>query len=207
MRGLCLLLPVLAFGALFVPAAQANGDPASDVLLAQDVFLPYDGGIPSKLARDLTDTIAEANKGGYRIKVALIAAPVDLGLIQELWLKPKKYAPFLGAELRFIYKDTLVVVMPNGFGVYCNERDVDREERLLAGIRIGPGAAGLAEAARVAVRRLAAASGHPVGGSGGGSDVLDRVLIAVGSAVVLVVLVFLGRELRRRHQPSSEAGP
>jgi hypothetical protein len=206
MRGLRLLAAVFGFGALLVPAARADGDPASDVLLSQDVFLPYGAGIPSRLARDLTDTIAEAKKGGYRIKVALIAAPVDLGLIQELWLKPKKYAPFLGRELRFIYKDTLVVVMPNGFGVYYNERDVGREERLLAGVRIGPGAAGLAEAARVAVRRLAAASGHPVGGSSGdGSGVLDRVLIAVGSAIVLVVLVLLGRQLRRR-QPT-EAGP
>ncbi len=31
--------------------------------------------------------------------------------------KPQTYARFLGSELRFIYKDNLLVVMPQGFGI------------------------------------------------------------------------------------------
>ena len=35
----------------------------------------------------------------------------------QLWAKPQVYARFLGAELRFVYKDTLLIVMPQGFGI------------------------------------------------------------------------------------------
>jgi hypothetical protein len=201
------LLAVLAMVALAAaPLARADGDPASDVLIAQDVYLSYDR--PSeKVAKELAETVAAANKAGYRIKVAQIVSQNDLGLIQALWRKPKQYAPFLGRELLFVYKQTLVVVMPNGFGVFRNNDDISREAGLLSGIRIGPGSDGLAEALTQAVRRLSAAAGHPISAGGGskGSGWLDRVLIGVGAAVLLGVLLVLGETFRRRRSAQLRA--
>lgn len=180
------------------PAARANADPASDVLYTENVFLPYGNDVPESLARELTEATAGAKKAGYPIKVAVIASKNDLGLIYTLWLQPKLYAPFLGRELLFLYRDTLIVVLPNGFGVFRDNQPVEREEALLATIKTGEGATRLAQAALVAVRRLAAASGHPIGSSSGGFFTLDRILIAVGALVLLSVLVLGGREARRR---------
>jgi hypothetical protein len=195
---------LVLFAALFLiaaPLARADGDPASDVLITQDVFLPYGEGIPIKAGEALTATVAEANKAGFRIKVAVIASRTDLGLIQSLWRKPTLYAPFLGRELLFIYRQTLVIVMPNGFGVFRNNENVSRETAVLARVPIGAGSAGLAAAMTEGVRKLSAAAGHPLaasGGGSGGSGWLDRVLIGVGAAILLAVLAVLGQTFRRR---------
>jgi hypothetical protein len=202
------LLLVLAAAALAAaPLARADGDPASDVLITQDVFLPYGEGVPDQAGKELTETVARANKAGYRIKVALIVSRNDLGLIQALWRKPKQYGPFLGRELLFVYKQTLVVVMPNGFGVFRNNEDVSREARLLARTRIGAGPDGLAEAAVDGVQRLSAAAGHPISAGGGskGSGRLDRILIGAGAAVLLGVLLVLGETFRRRRSAQLRA--
>jgi hypothetical protein len=190
------LLPFgIAIALASVPAARANADPASDVLITQNVFFPYQG-VSESLGRELTKLTGRAEDAGYPIKVALIASPDDLGLVTSLWEKPKMYAPFLGRELLFVYRHTLVVVMPNGFGVYRDNQDVTREEQLLSRIRIASGTDGLARAAIFAVRRLAAASGHPIR-PGGGWLTLDRILIGVGALVVIAVLVFVGGMRRR----------
>jgi hypothetical protein len=182
------------------PAARADADPASDVLYTENVFLPYNNDVPESLARALRDATEGAKKAGFPIKVAVIASKNDLGLIYTLWRKPKLYAAFLGRELLFLYHDTLIVVMPNGFGVFRDNKPVDREQRLLATIKTGEGATRLAQAALLAVQRLAKASGHPIGsGSGSGGFVtLDRVLIAVGALVLLTLLILGSFRTRRR---------
>jgi hypothetical protein len=187
-----LVLVTLATALILVPAVRADGDPASDVLITQDVFISY--VVPPKLGKQLTEAVAAANKAGYRLKVAMIATRTDLGLVQGLWLKPETYARFLGSELRFFYKRTLVIEMPNGFGVSAVEGSVSREQRILAGIKPGNGPEGMAQSLLEAVGKLAPGSTP----SGGGSGVLDRVLIGVGAAVLLVALVLGGRYVRRR---------
>jgi hypothetical protein len=202
MRRALLLAAVAAF--LVLPAARADGDPASDVLLGQDVFLPYSQTIPVALARRIEAGVEAAKKSGFKLKVAIIAARTDLGLAQSLWLKPKQYAPFLGRELQFLYKGLLVVEMPNGFGVYSASRPVGREQRLLDGITVGPGAGGLGEAMVAALGRLSPVAGKATR-PGGGSDILDRVLIGAGAALLLAVLVLAGRAVKqRREAPSAE---
>ena len=57
----------------------------------------------------------------------MIASSYDLGSITSLWRKPRTYARFLGAELQFVYKDRLLIVMPNGFGISRQGQPVDRE--------------------------------------------------------------------------------
>jgi hypothetical protein len=187
------------------PCARADGDPASDVLLSQDVFLPYSQTIPTDLGARIQKGVEAANKAGYKLKVAIIAGRNDLGLVQALWLKPKRYAPFLGQEIRFLYKGTLVVEMPNGFGVFSVSRPVDRERRLLESLVPGPGPKGLAQAMLTALAKLSPVAAKAEKGGGSGSNALDRILIGVGAAVLLAGLALTGRaRLHRRAEQEHE---
>lgn len=79
---------------LAVPAAWADGDPASDVPPAADVFLPYPAPSPA-VSGPLEKLVASANTGGNRLKVAVIARRTDLGSVPVLFGKPAAYARFL----------------------------------------------------------------------------------------------------------------
>jgi hypothetical protein len=161
MRALALLLAlVVAAGA--AQAARADGDPASDYLVGAKVFLPYDAKFPPKQSAQLTALVAAANEAGYTIRVAVIWSDYDMGSVTALWRKPRTYARFLGLELGFVYKQRLLIVMPNGFGFSWRKHPSASEYALLSKIRIPPGAPGLLTAATTAVTRLAAADGVDV---------------------------------------------
>ena len=66
-------------------SAQANGDPASDVLLTDKVFLPFEAPISASAKSDLQKTVDEATAKGYPIRVAVIAFTGDLGTAVSLW--------------------------------------------------------------------------------------------------------------------------
>ena len=108
---------VLSLMALAPAAALADGDPASDVLLGENVFYPYSPHVSASAQKSLNAlTAAAAKRAGLPIKVALIASPVDLGVIPDLFGKPQKYAEFLDQEISFRRKQPLLVVMPAGYG-------------------------------------------------------------------------------------------
>jgi hypothetical protein len=153
-KTLLLAVTVAALAGLTTPAAHADGDPASDVLYFQDVFLPYVK--PSAdVAKQLTAAVASANKGGFRIKVAVIASEQDLGSVPSLFNRQDLYARFLGAELKTFYAQRLLVVMPAGLGLYDAGKPVDAEKAALAGITIdSPDPDGLTRAATAAVQKL-----------------------------------------------------
>src|SRR5207245_985963 len=65
-----LLLAGLAL-LLAAPAARADGDPASDVLYTQRLFIPFNAPISTSVASELDLLIAAANRSGYPLKVAL----------------------------------------------------------------------------------------------------------------------------------------
>ena len=69
------LVLAAAAALLAVPAARANGDPASDVLLTQKVFFPFDATLPDSDREALQKTVDEANARGYPIRVALLLRP------------------------------------------------------------------------------------------------------------------------------------
>jgi hypothetical protein len=193
-------LVLLVALALLVPgSARANGDPASDVLLTQQTFLPLEAPISGSAKSDLNKTVAEANKKGYTIRVAIIAFSGDLGLVGSLWGKPQPYAKFLWNELSFSYNNRLLVAMPAGFGFYAGDgKPIDKERAVLKGVKPGQIPTDLTKSAAEAVRRLAAGNGVEVAKPSSGSSTRDRVLILVGALVVLaVVLVFPTRWLRR----------
>lgn len=114
----CGALVSAGLSATFVPAARADGDPASDVLVATDVFYPYQYPLPTASRSALNRTVLRAKRRGYRIRVALIPRRLDLGSIPELWRRPQLYAHFLAQELDYVYTGRLLIVMPNGYGTY-----------------------------------------------------------------------------------------
>ncbi|MGH2866485.1 MAG: hypothetical protein ACRDNK_02810 [Solirubrobacteraceae bacterium] len=198
------ILCVVALGGLLVPAAAlADGDPASDVLLGDNVFYPYTPAVPRSLQRTLNAETAAAQAAGLPIKVALIAAPTDLGVIPDLFGKPQSYADFLDQEISFTSKQRLLVVMSTGYGVQGFDGPATTAIRGVAK-PAGKTSTALAQAALVAVARLAAASGHPIKGvagvapaqAGGGSGSKAPIVIALVVAVVVVTIALI--VLRRR---------
>jgi hypothetical protein len=162
MRRLVPFAIVVASLAALTGTARADGDPASDVLYFQDVYLPY--AKPSaEAAGKLTSTVAAANRAGFRIKVAVIQAEQDLGSVPSLFNRPDLYSRFLGAELKSFYAQRLVVVMPAGFGIYNGGKPTDAERAALAGITVASSSPDdLTAAATTAVAKLR----HSIGTKG-----------------------------------------
>jgi hypothetical protein len=97
LRSVLAITPILACLAV-CSAARADADPASDVLYTGDVFLPLSTKVSPRLARQLADATRAASAAGKPVRVALIAAPADLGGIPSLFGKPTEYARFLGLD-------------------------------------------------------------------------------------------------------------
>jgi cytochrome oxidase Cu insertion factor (SCO1/SenC/PrrC family) len=158
---LAVALAVLAFCALgaLSPAARADGDPGSDVLVYQNLFVAGDSNISIAQQVQLGDLLTSASHDGFTIRVAIIATPADLGAITQLWRKPTSYASFLGIELSLAYSQRLLVVMPDGFGFNWQGHSTAAAYQVLGKVAVKPGGSGLAASAETAVRALASASG------------------------------------------------
>lgn len=180
--------------------ALADGDPASDMLIGQSVFYPFYTPVDPELQKTLNAEAAAASRAHFPIKVALIDTPEDLGAISSLFGKPQQYASFLDQEISVQgTEELLLVVMWNGYGVAGLSPPATVAAASLpkpAGRRIDD----LALAAITALRKLAAAAGHPVGaissasGTGAASSAVSLlVLAAVASATAAAVLTIRHR--------------
>lgn len=190
-----------AFAVLCAPAgARANGDPASDYLLAQSLFLPFNAKIDPTAEKRLSNVVSEAEKAGFRIRVAIIRTAYDLGTAFSLMNKPQRYAKFLSLELSFVYRDRLLVVMPKGFGYAVNGKLDPKASGVLKLLPApGPDATKEVEGAAVAVQRLAAAAGYTiVVKTGGDTGTRDRITIA--AAATAGIALFAGIVLYRRQR-------
>jgi hypothetical protein len=137
--------------------ARADGDPASDYLVTQNVFLSYTSPSTGDVAA-LANATGAVYGRGERVKVALIFDVQDLGSIPSLFGQPGNYAQFLGLELGLWYKGPLLVVMPAGFGFYDDGRSTVAAEQVLQSISVdGSSPDGLAQSATTAVDQLLAA--------------------------------------------------
>jgi hypothetical protein len=198
---------VAAVAFLAAPSlARANGDPASDYLLVQNVFLPFNAKVDAAVSKRLSDVIRASDSAGLKVRVALIGTRYDLGTAYSLYNKPQRYAAFLGLELSFVYRGHLIVVMPNGFGSSVAGKPDRPGIRALAQLPApGKDATKQAQAATTAVRRLASAYGHalPAGGVGAASQNRDRIKIAAGVTILVVVLA--GIVLFRRERASARS--
>ena len=148
---------VCAAGVL-APAARADGDPGSDVLVYQNLFVATDANVSIPQQVELGDLLTSAANAGFPIRVALISQPDDLGAITALWQKPAAYASFLGTELSLTYAQRLLIVMPNGFGFNWQGHSSTAAYKVLDGLHIGSGGSSLVTAAEIGVRALAQAS-------------------------------------------------
>jgi hypothetical protein len=190
--------------------ARADGDPASDVLAQQRLFLPQDAGLSPSAQTQLAALVEAATRAGYQIRVAVIASSSDLGSVTELWGQPQSYAKFLGQELSLVYHGDVLVVMPSGVGVYSINRPTAAEPSPLAGMQAGGGTGGLSGLASSAVERLAAAAGHPVTAPAGvtaagghrSADVTAWIVFVLGASLIALAW---GASLRARPPRSSRA--
>jgi hypothetical protein len=198
---------VAAVAFLAAPSlARANGDPASDYLLVQNVFLPFNAKVDAGVSKRLSGVIRASDSAGLKVRVALIGTRYDLGTAYSLYNKPQRYAAFLGLELSFVYRGHLIVVMPNGFGSSVAGKPDRPGIRALAQLPApGKDATKQAQAATTAVLRLASAYGHtlPAGGVGIASQTRDRIKIAAGVTILVVLLA--GIVLFRRERAAARS--
>jgi hypothetical protein len=174
---------VLCLAGALAPAARGDGDPASDILLYQNAYLPYGQLIPAQLEANVQQVVANAKGANFPVKVAVIASENDLGSVTYMFGQPKQYARFLGKELaagpssyrvhaagalqrgqaaaKLAARSPLLVVMPNGYGVAgpvaANAQSV--VERAPVDVNDG---ISLGQAAVDGVVKLAKAEGHQV---------------------------------------------
>lgn len=205
-----------------VAPARADGDPASDVLVQRDLFLPYAPATQPRLSRALTRLLGRVRAKGFPMKVAVIGTPSDLGSYGTLFNGPQAYADLLARELpanphgSTATPNHLLVVMPGGFGGENLGGDVNRALDPVA-IQASAQSDGLARAAILAVARLARSNGVRVSDPpearialratsrrAGRKGISPLIFVAPVALVVLVALL-LGR--RGRDPGSDEPQP
>jgi hypothetical protein len=212
-RRLALALAVLtvAAGAVALPAARADGDPASDTLLFSPIFVPYSQPIDNSVSQKLQAEVTDARKKGTPLRVALIASPYDLGSVGGLWGQPEQYAAFLGQEIGIGQRDKslLVVAMPAGFGLYAGpSKNISKDQARLDGISMGKTPDDLANAAITAVSRLSGVSAS----GGGESPWRERAIIIAAALIGLVLAAGLSllaahaRAAKRANRPETSRG-
>lgn len=157
-RSLAVAVIVALSAAVAAVGTRADGDPASDYLLTQSVYLPYQA--PSQSAGSaLESAVSGIYAHGNRVKVAVIYDVTDLGSIPSLFGNPSGYAHFLGIELGLWYVGPLLVVMPAGFGIYDGGHSTAAEDQILKSIPVSAGSPDdLARSATAALQTLAAAN-------------------------------------------------
>jgi hypothetical protein len=199
-RAFLVLLLVLVSGSVRTAVAAADADPASDVLLVQNAFLPYEPSTPAALAKALDQALTEIHATGLQLKVAIIGSPVDLGGIPDLFGQVSRYAAFLETEISYRGPQPLLVVMPDGVSLQAAG-----PASALTGLAVDTHqqSGGLARTAVLAVERIAAARGRPIaapslGASGGGGATGPLLLLLLLAAAVLLLLLAAGLVARRR---------
>jgi cytochrome oxidase Cu insertion factor (SCO1/SenC/PrrC family) len=201
--GAVLRLSLAAVGALALlavsaPGAWADGDPASDVLLSQAMFVPADANATSDEQARLASLLHRAADAGFPIRVAVISSGYDLGSVTTLWRRPQTYARFLGIELGSVYKGALLVVMPNGYGVNLPGHSTARAYRRLSHLARRPAGGDPLAGTDAAVVALAATANPALGAlrtnvRGGGVP-----LAALGAAIAALLIVLAAATLLRR---------
>ncbi len=179
---------IVALGLGLVPAvARADGDPASDVLVTQPAFVPWDAGVSLHQAAQLNALLKAAARAGMPVRVALIASATDLGSITPLWRRPLAYADFLGQELSLVYHGRVLVVMPVGLGMYENGHLL----ALPAGAAASAARGNLAARATAVVQELAKDAGKRLAPVAVSAPAIRSVAHTPAAAVAFVIGLIL----------------
>jgi hypothetical protein len=204
-----LLAALLAALAVCAPAG-AHGDPAGDVLRSQPRFLPDEAQGGAKAATSLTELLATAKDKGFEVRIAMIGTRVDLGAVPVLYRKPQRYADFLGQEIVFYYKGPVLVVMPNGYGIFQTGKPLKEDKATLAKIPPAGTTDGdeLAASAEQAVKALAQNRGIALTEQAvkekSSSRNRDRATI-IGGVILLGAIAFGARWFLGRRRGASRA--
>jgi hypothetical protein len=198
-----LLALVLVAIAAHPAAAHADGDPASDVLITDDVFLPYQQPSADQVAK-LRRVITASRSAGRPVRVAVIHDARDLGAVTNLYGHPQEYANLLATELQNPveagargHEEGLLIVMPAGFGT---KNVPEKVQRMLRGVELPADASpdALVGAAGWGVQEVARAGGKPIRaefdkpkGDEGGGGVVVTILIVFGLLAVVGALIFV----------------
>jgi hypothetical protein len=205
MRPLVLLLCVVAATAVSAPAARANGDPPSNVLISQDVYAPAEPAAPA-LVRELKAAAARAKGAGYPTKVAVVRTVLDLGNVPQALGKPQQYADYLLADLHGPSQVTgtfgVLVVTPSGAGIAGKSfNSGERQAARTIDVNTSASSSELVRAATATLDKMAAAGGHPIGGAssqgGGGSSGIVIAGVLAGLLALTAVAVLASRARRR----------
>jgi hypothetical protein len=195
------------------------------------VLYPAFGDRPTVATElQLLGLLHAADKGGYPIKVALVANEQDLTDDLSMLSKPQEYAEFVAGEVSRgrSLRGPILVVMPTGYGLAGNLADetgtlhpLTRPASATLVARLGPVAGDtgeeLAIGAEAATRKLAAAAGHPLptvvapaqplrastpakGADGGGPN----LWLALGVFVGVFLFAALAYEAQRRFTTTSQ---
>jgi hypothetical protein len=203
-----LLLPLVALAALtLVPSSSlADGDPASDVLLANSLYTPVSQTISPPVLEQLQSTMTQADAGGFKVRVALILDRTDLGAVPQLFGHPAEYVKLLASELFYAWKGTVIAVQPSGIGVQ-NIEPLAPAQALVDSIDVASPASadGLAQAAGTAIRKLAGEESgvqfeSSAPGGGDSSSTFTTWRIVGGVLVVVAVLASAGLVVFRRRR-------
>ena len=200
------VMMVLALAATDSSSAHADADPASDVLLAQSAFYPYELPNDPSLEAATNKVLASAAHAGLPLKVAVIGSRLDLGAVPNFFGHPQQYAQFLDNEISYNNRPPLLVVMPAGFGVVAAG-----PPSALAGLKVDTqhGPYGLVRTAILAVVLLARSTGRaiatpsiPSGPSAGGGPPAILLFALPVTLVVLGGLFVVRRREHSRHKRS-----
>ena len=190
---------VAVFLCCFGGVARADGDPASDVLASARVFWPYNLKVPAESRAGLNKTVEAVTANGLPVRVAMVSSEFDLGSVGVLFGHPQDYSQFLAQGLANFNRDWVVVVMPNGYGLYrcipipdvgfCEKATPSEadQKRLRALAPVSKSRANLADAAEQAVRTFA--EGRGVSADSGGVGVVAPVAGAL-VGILLAMLLF-----------------
>jgi hypothetical protein len=212
LTGLLAGLAVAAILAQTAGIALGDGDPASDVLLQQDVFLPYQPQVCKQVKTALETATRRSSAAGYPVKVAVIGSVSDLGSVPQFFGRPAEYADFLGQELssfsthiqKRVAGVPLLVAMPGGFALtHADPPAKDVAKQIKVPSDADPNT--LARAAVKAVPEIATAAGHrvqPVKVESGCSQKHSTVLLFAIPILLLLVAGLLVRFRRPDPEPS-----
>jgi hypothetical protein len=212
-RLLALLLAAAGLAAAVAsPAALANGDPPSNILITKDVYTPAVAASPASIAK-LNDAVVRAQRVGYPLKVAVVKTALDLGNVPQALNRPQQYANYLLGDLHgpsSVSGDfAVLVVTPYGSGIAGKNFNGDeREAARTVDVNTSASATKLVNAATTTVEKLAAAGGHSIGGAGnsegGGSSGVVIVAVLVGLLALTAVAILGSRARRRGHAAAGE---
>ncbi len=188
-------------------SALADADPASDVLLAQSAFFPYQPAVAPQLYTTVNSTLGAVARVWLPLKVAIIGSPEDLGGVPEFFGRPQAYAQFLDREISFNHPQPLLVVMPAGYGL----ADAG-SAAALAGVPVDHrhSSYGLVRSAILALVALARAAGHPISAPAipsGSATSHGAFPVALLFVVPVALLMLTGILARWRGKPRDPQPP